>query len=659
MARLGSAAGDRPRGGKYAAPAGPVAVAMILGLEATMAAAAEPAPPIADLRQLSIEDLANVDISSVSKAPQSLSDAAAAIYVITHDDIVRSGATSIPEMLRLAPNLQVARLTSSSYAITARGFNGTVAAKLLVLIDGRSVYSPFQAGVFWDMQDVLPEDVERIEVISGPGATLWGANAVNGVINIITRRSDDTQGAYAEAGAGNLERRGTAQYGGKIGDATTYRVYMTGYDYLDGRTAAGTNALDGWDKYQGGFRVDWKPAGDLVTVQGDAYQGFEDNGSPVGTTIAGQNVIFRWTHEIAAGQALQVQTYYDYTSRGSGSGTDYLHTYDLDVQHSFSWGGWQHLVLGGGYRVEEDNFPTTPSSAAAIFFAPQSRMLELGNVFVEDTIALTDTLKFTAGTKLEESPYVRPELLPSLRLSWKPTESQLLWSAVSRAVRSPSRLDRDLVETVGRTTIITTGDFQSEKLIAYELGYRAQPLKQASFSISTFYNDYRDLRSADFVTNGTLPVVFANSMEGNTYGVEAWGNYQLLDWWRLSGGANWLHKNLQFVPGSHPAVGIAIAGDDPAYQVSLRSAMDVTKDVLLDVDLRRIGALPNPASPAYTEMDVNIGWTVTRFLEVSLRGSNLLHDHHLEFGSVSAPLQLGSAGTETGRTFFIDVKWRF
>jgi len=624
------------------------------------AAAQADASPTGSLKTLSIDELLDVEVTSVSKTAEPLSEAAAAVYVITREEILRSGARSIPDMLRLAPNLQVAQITSSSYAITARGFNGPAASKLLVLIDGRSVYTPFHSGVSWDVQDVLPEDVERIEVISGPGATLWGANAVNGVINITTRRSRDTQGASVNVGAGNLEQRGSAQYGGKLGDALAYRAYADSFHYGQDVTASGTDANDDWHKTQGGFRLDWTPGTDLLTLQGDFYSGSEDALAVPSESISGQNVVARWNRQLSNGSALQIQAYYDHELASEpGVASDDLHAYDLDIQHSFAWGARQSIVWGGGYRIESDDFPVVPSATELLRFIPQDRNLTLANAFVQDSIALTRSLKLTLGTKVEDEPYTGVEVLPSARLAWKLSDSDMVWTAASRAVRAPSRLDRDLYEISGPLVIIAGGDFQPEKLLAYELGYRTQPSTNSSISISTFYNVYTDLRSAEFSPGGQLPVVFANRMEGDTYGVELWGSCQVSDWWRLDAGANWLHRNLHFEPGSSGITGIGIAGNDPSYQASLRSTMIFARDVLFNLDLRQIGSLPDPASPAYTELAARLAWTASRSLELSLQGSDLIHPHHLEFGTTAAPLQLGATGVETGRSFFVAARWQF
>jgi iron complex outermembrane receptor protein len=607
------------------------------------------------LKTLSIEDLMNLEITSVSKTGEPLSDAAAAIYVITREEILNSGARSLPDILRLAPNLQVAQITSSSFAITARGFNGPAASKLLVLIDGRSVYTPYHSGVSWDVQDVLPEDIERIEVISGPGATLWGANAVNGVINITTRKASETAGASLRVGGGNLEQRGSVQYGGQVGSEVAYRAYVDSFHDGHDLTATGTNADDAWHKSQGGFRADWMPAGDVVTLQGDLYRSSEDERPSSNQTVSGHNLLTRWNHSFSEASGLQIQAYYDYTKTTlPGLGFDELNSYDLDVQHVFTWGSRQSIVWGGGVRTEEDNFPTVPS-----VFSPQRRTLNYDNAFLQDSISLSRTLKLIVGTKYEHDAYTRGEPLPNARLSWKISDSNLLWAAVSRAVRAPSRLDRDLIEQQGPIVFIRGGDFQDERLTAHELGYRSQPSAKTSVSVSAFYNVYSDLRSAEFSPGPALPLIFANRMAGNTDGVEAWGNYQIRQWWRLSLGGNWLHENLHFDPGSSRLGGIALAGDDPSYQIALRSTMTFARSGLLYLDLRHIGALPAPASQSYTELNAHVSWTVSPAVTLALTGSNLIHPQHLEFGTTSAPLQLGSTGVESGRSVFFEVQCKF
>jgi iron complex outermembrane receptor protein len=612
------------------------------------------------LKTLSIEDLMNIEITSVSKTAEPLSDAAAAVYVITREEILNSGARSLPDILRLAPNLQVAQITSSTFAITARGFNGPAASKLLVLIDGRSVYTPYHSGVSWDVQDVLPEDIERIEVISGPGATLWGANAVNGVINITTRKAGETAGGSLRIGGGNLEQRGSVQYGGQAGSTVAYRAYVDSFHDANDLTATGMNAQDAWHKSQGGFRLDWTPAGDLVTLQGDLYKGSEVKFQSADQAVSGHNLLTRWNHSFSEASGLQVQAYYDYTKFSiPGVGFDELNSYDLDVQHVFTWGSRQSIVWGGGVRTERDNFPTVLSSTQLLLFSPQQRTLNYDNVFFQDSISLSRTLKLIVGTKYEHDAYTRGEPLPNARLSWKVSDSNFLWAAVSRAVRAPSRLDRDLSEVQGPIVYVRGGNFQDERLTAYELGYRSQPSAKSSVSVSAFYNVYNDLRSAEYSPGPALPAMFANRMAGNTYGVEAWGNYQILQWWRLSLGGNWLHENLHFDPGSSDITGIEIAGDDPSYQAALRSTMTFARSGLLYLDLRHVGALPNPASPSYTELNAHVSWTFSPAMTLVLTGSNLVHPHHLEFGTAGTPLQLGPTGVESGRSVFFEVQCKF
>lgn len=346
----------------------------------------------ADLGALSIEELANVDISSVSKSDQPLSEAPAAVYVITREEILRSGATRLAEILRLAPNLQVAQVTASSNAVSARGFNGTAASKLLVLVDGRSVYSPFFSGVFWDVHDVPPQTIDRIEVISGPGATLWGANAVNGVINIVTRGAAEAQEGVVEGNAGARERRAAAHVSGKLSDSLGLRIYVETASHDDNITAGGDDARDGWRQTQGGFRLDWSRRDDLVTVQGDIYGGAQHQMLGPDQRVSGHNLLGRWTRELAGGSTLQVQAYYDYLERTkAGFFGNYLRTYDLELQHRFTLG--RHAVVwGGGYRRTEDRFPIVPgnpSTPLTQFFQPESRDLHFANAFVQDTITLS------------------------------------------------------------------------------------------------------------------------------------------------------------------------------------------------------------------------------------------------------------------------------
>lgn len=639
-----------------------LAVACAAGFAWTAPALAESADAAADLSALSIEELANVDISSVSKTGQPLSEAPAAVYVITREEIRRSGATRLAEILRLAPNLQVAQVTAGSYAISARGFNGTAASKLLVVVDGRSIYSPFFSGVYWDVHDVPPQVIDRIEVISGPGATLWGSNAVNGVINIVTRSAAEAPGGVLEGNAGGRERRAAAHVGGKLNDNLGLRLYVETAIHDDNVTAGGEDAQDSWRQTQGGFRLDWSGRDDVVTLQGDIYGGTQDQVLGPDQRVSGHNLLARWGRELEGGSTLRVQAYYDYLERTkAGFYGNFLHTYDVELQHSFTLG--RHAVVwGGGYRRTKDRFPIVPgnpSTPLTQFFQPEKRALHLANAFVQDTITLSPAVKLTLGVKLEDDPYVDLELLPSVRLSWQATDTTLLWAAVSRAVRAPSRLDRDFFQTFGPLLILGPGQFQPESLVAYELGYRGRPTPRTSLSISAFYNVYDDLRTFEAPPGRNFPIAIANGMDGETWGVEAWGSFQAADWWRLSAGANWLRQDLRFKPGTSGLGGLQIAGNDPEYQLSLQSAMTLPHGLALDLHLRRVASLPAPASPAYTELNGRLAWAVTDTVELSLAGFNLLHGHHPEFGVAQSSVQLGASGVETGRSVVLAARWRF
>jgi iron complex outermembrane receptor protein len=596
---------------------------------------------VEDLRELSIDQLAQVQVTSVAKSPEPLSDAPAAIYVISHDDIIRSGAISLPEILRLAPNLDVVQTSASSYIITARGFSGNVTDqnftnKLLVLIDGRSVYTPLYSGVYWDVQDVPPEDIERIEVISGPGATLWGANAVNGVINIITRKSSQTQGGVIDIAGGSLGMSIGVQYGGRISDDLTWRVYAKSFTEYDTVTASGAKADDDWSKPQGGFRLDWTPtAADAVTFQGDAYSGDESQAGEPDQYISGGDLETRWTHAWQDGSSLQVQADYDQTDRGTpdGDGHFTLATYDLDVQDSFAPDARNEVVFGGGLRFSRYAI----AGSASLLFEPPRRWLDLSNAFVQDTFSVTRALKLIAGLKLEDDPFSGLAVLPDLRLSWKPVDQAMLWAAVSRAIRSLTPFDRDVVEKIGPTVFLIGGpDFQPETLTAYELGARVQFTPRLSFSISGYYNAYDDLKTIEPAPGGFIPLRWGNMMDGYTYGFEAWGEYRLAPWWRLDASFDDLEEHLTFKAGASGLLGTAQAGDDPEHQASLKSSMDLPHNVTLDADLRYVSALPDPAVPAYVELNGRIGWNINEHVQLSLSGFNLLHAHHLEFPASEA-----------------------
>ncbi len=589
-------------------------------------AAASPSP--SELSQLSIEELSAIEVTSVSKRAEPLTDAAAAVYVITSDEIRRSGATSLPEALRLAPNLQVARVDSSQYAISARGFNATTANKLLVLIDGRSTYTPLFSGVFWDVQSVLLEDIDRIEVISGPGGTLWGSNAVNGVINVVTRSANNTRGNLAILVAGNRERALSLRHGGSLGDDASFRVYASGVGRSATALASGADGQDAWHRRQGGFRIDWGRAGDELTLQGDAYDGAMEQPGNSDTTISGANLIGRWSRQLGDGSALQLQGYFDRTRRDyPGIFGEVLDTVDLEAQHRPHWRDGHDIVWGGGIRRSRDEVRNT----AMLAFLPPRKSLAWTNLFVQDTIAIGERLHLTLGGKVEHNNYTGVEFQPNLRLASKLPSQGLLWATISRAVRTPSRIDREFFAPSSPPYLFAGGPhFVSEKLIAYEVGYRLQPLPAASLSVSAYYNDYRGLRSIEPIGGGAS--VLGNGIDGKTYGLEAWGSYQALPWWRVSLGASALTKRLRLDPGSRDGTSLSSADTDPSYQLLARSTMNLAHGAELDLALRSISSLPSQGVPQYAAFDARIGWTLSPGTELSVVANDLFDRRHREFG---------------------------
>ena len=625
-------------------------------------------PPPSVLKQLSVEELMDIEVTSVSRKAEKLSETASAIQVITRDEIRRSGASNIPEALRLAPNLQVAEVGAHQWAITARGFNSTTANKLLVLIDGRSVYTPLFSGVFWDVQDVPLEDIDRIEVISGPGGAVWGANAVNGVINIITRNASETQGAYAEAGGGNtLDDFVGARYGGTAGAHAAFRVYGKYFDRDNDLFSNGDDANDSWRMGQGGVRLDARTSSrDSLRISADGY-GANENVVTGGTsTTSGANLTSRWSHLVSRTSALSLQLYYDHTQlsnpepasqfAAAGRLKDRLDTYDLDFEHHFALGARNQFVWGLGYRFTHDIVTNSPS----LGFFPTHLDHSLVSGFVQDEIALAPRVALTLGSKLEHNDYTGFEAEPTARLRWSATPKQMVWAAVSRAVRTPSRVDRD-ERSPAQFPIILEGsnDFESETLVAYELGYRAEVGSSVSLSASGFYNDYSDLRSVSFTPTTIIPLFFANNLEGETHGVELSATYQATSWWRLRAGLDVLKERLHVKPGEFDVNNALNETSDPERQFSLQSSFDLPRNVELDADLRSIDKIytNNGGEPAivpkYTDMNVRLGWHATRQVELSVAGRNLLHDRHPEFGIP------GPSREDVRRGVYGKVSWRF
>ncbi|MDL2356665.1 MAG: TonB-dependent receptor [Pseudomonadota bacterium] len=613
----------------------PLMLTLALAVSASGAGAAEqPGPALVDF---SLEQLGDIVVTSVSRQETRLAETPAAIFIISGADIRRAGALSLPEALRLAPNLQVARADARRYAITARGFSSTTENKLLVLIDGRSVNSPLFSGVFWDVQDVVMEDIERIEVISGPGATIWGANAVNGVINIITRSAADSQGGLLTASVGAAARSATARYGGALANGGHYRLYAQHTDLADTENAAGVRAPTGLRRRQAGFRADWSGRSDDVSVSGDAYEGALGATGPQ-VRVSGANLLGRVNRRLADGAALRLQAYLDHTERDQrNSGAQIVDTLDLEAQHNSSVGAVHRLVWGAGYRYARDRLEGGP----LLQFSPAERGLHWANLFAQDEIALRAALRLTLGLKFEHNSFSGLEALPNLRLAWNIDSDHLLWSGLSRTVRAPSRIDRDLFlidqrAPAGAPAYRIAGgpQFVAETARVLELGYRGQRSAALAYAATVFYSDYDKLRTLEPVAGQGAQ--FRNMGQGAARGLELWGRWQVDGSWRLSGGLVLQDIRTRLLAGSGDTSGqTGLATNDPSSYWSLRSSHDLADDVQADLMLRHVGSLPAPAVPDYTELDARLAWQPRANLELSLTGQNLLHRDHPEFGAAA------------------------
>jgi iron complex outermembrane receptor protein len=628
-------------------------------------------------KRLSLEELMDQEVTSVSRKPEKWSEASSAIYVLSQEDIHRSGVTSIADALRLVPGMEVARIDSATWAVSARGFNNSTANKLQVLIDGRSVYTPLYAGVFWDVQDTFLDDIDRIEVIRGPGATIWGANAVNGVVNVITRSAKDSQGVLLYGGGGSEERGfGGVRYGGKIGENAWYRVYAKYLNRDDSALPTGDPAKDGWEMAQGGFRADWEPnIQNSLTFQGDIYSGDKSQTStpllPIGTTLVNQdttmdggNLLGRWTHSFTSESELKLQVYYDRTHRHIPSiFEENRDTGNVDLQHEFHAGERNDFLWGLGYLVTSDQVDNSYS----VSWYPDHRATQVYSAFLQDEITLIeDRLKLTLGSKFEHNDYTGFEAQPNVRLALYPTKRQTLWGAVSRAVRTPTRIDQDfqvrgpLPGPPGSNVLLEGNpDFRSEDLIAYELGYRVQLHERVSLDLATFYNDYNHLRSVEygpFVPGAggginTQTAVLANTLEGETYGAELSANYNISDWWRMKGGYTFLKVQLHKKAGSHDLTSELAEGNDPENQFFLRSSMDLPQNIQFDATLRYVDVLSAMQIRSYLTADFRVAWQPIKQLEVALVVENLFDNQHAEFTS---PLH-----TEVERSIYGKLTWRF
>jgi iron complex outermembrane recepter protein len=641
------------------------------------------------LSVLSIEELMQVKLV-LSRTDERLSRVPSAAYIITSDEIRRSGATSIPEALRGVPGLEVARVDPHTWAVTARGFNDVFANKLLVMIDGRTAYTPLFSGVFWDVQDTMLEDIDHIEIVRGPGSTLWGANAVNGVINIVTKTAAHTQGTLVSAGGGTGERGfGTIRYGGQITPEIHYRAYVKYFSREDMELESGRSAGN-WDAMRTGVRLDWTPgvehpgdeAHDTITLQGEMYAGRVDQDfvvsrltpAPSATTIRDQqkmdggHVLGRWTHQFSDEANVQFQTYYDRTHRSLQLFAEQRDTFDADFQNRFKVGERNDVIWGLGYRITGDETARRPT----VQLVPDSRTSSVFSLFLQDEIDLVhEFLRLTLGSKLEHNDFTGWEVQPGARLLWTPTTNQSAWASVTRAVRTPSRAEDDV-----RVASVLNGglpaelrgnrSIESEKLIAYEIGYRIQPIRSVSFDTALYYNDYEDLRTLEIGTPTATAVVeeVANRMEGRTYGIEAGANWDVTHYWKLRGSYTWMETDLRLNHSTDPANAFA-ERSSPRQQFMIRSSLDLPHNVEFDLAFRYVESLETrdfdsatPRTrhvPSYPSLDARIAWHPCRNLEIAIVGQNLLQNEHREFN----PTTIRGPSAEVERSVYGKVTWQF
>lgn len=647
-----------------------------------------------DLAELSLEELMDIEVFSVSRKEGKLSESAAAVFVLTAEDVRRTGATSIPEALRMVPGMEVARIDASKWAVSTRGFNDVFANKLLVLIDGRSVYSPLFSGVFWDTQEVPFEDVERIEVIRGPGATLWGANAVNGIINVLSKSAGDTQGGMATVGLGSEESRsGSVRYGGQLGDDLYYRLNARRVERDDFALASGQEAADGWEVRQVGFRVDWTTSErDELTLQGDLYDGtigatFQIVDSPTApyrhtfdfeTPISGGNLLGRWERRFSADADLALQVYYDRTERGEAPISGNLDTWDFDFQHRFALDDQQEIVWGLGYRLIRDDMEGSFSAS----FEPSSRRYDLFSAFVQEEVRLAeDRLRLTLGSKFEYSDFSGTEIQPNIRLLWLPGELHTAWAAVSRAVRTPARSDHDIRSVFGvvppgqfgadslATFAVLQGNvnFQSATMIAFEGGYRTRIGERLFVDLATFYNIYDQLLTVEpglpFLVDSPdspyllAPAIVDNRMGGRTYGAELAVDFRPLEGFRLRSGYTLLEMEIDLDNDSAYRAGLEWEGVSPQHQFSLRPSLSLPRDLELDLWGRYVGDLPDAGTgvDGYFDLDIRLGWKVSENLGMDLVAQDLLEKQRVEFLAPHSP----TLNSQAQRGAYGTLRWKF
>jgi len=652
-----------------------------------------------DITKLSVEDLMNMQVTSVSKRTQKVADAPAAVFVITQDDIQRSGARSIPELLRMVPGLEVARIDENKWAIGSRGFNGRFDDKLLVLIDGRSVYTPLFSGVYWDVEDVMLEDVERIEVIRGPGATLWGANAVDGVINIITKSAKDTQSALVKSEGGDEQiNENDVRYGGKVADKGYYRVYGKYVDWNSSTGLDGQYAGDGWNQLRAGFRSDLTLTGaDALTFQGDTYHSRDGETLTIPTLSApyfstlgntgdysGGNLLTRWTHTYSNASNISVQAYFDRTNYADNNlFVDHESVFDVDFQHDFHVGPKNEIVWGAGYRSIQDRSDGT----FTVTVVPNMGQYNLFNAFGQDEVSLLDSrLRVTIGSKFEHNSFTGFEVEPNVRFLATLTNKQSVWGAISRAVRTPAITEEGLrlTEEVlppdatpynpgmpGIVSVYGSTNFKSEDLLAYEVGYRVQATNSFSADISAFYNDYTNLRTAepglpfmetvDSTPVMVFPYVAENKMSGGTYGIEPFFDWKILPQWKVFGSYSYLQMNIHKNADSLDTTNDLPNGSNPKNQVFFQSTYDLPWHIEQVLSVRHVDhltGLSNPiisSVPGYNSLDGGIHWSVRPNLVLAFDGQNWLDNRHIEF----PPDFINTVPTVVTRTYYGSVTWSF
>jgi iron complex outermembrane receptor protein len=615
---------------------------------------AEPPPEtaVSALKNLPLEELVDIEITSASRRPEKLSETSSAVDVITGEDIERAGVTNLPDALRLGTEMEVAQLDGHTWAISARGFDNAIANKMQVLMDGRSLYTPLFSGVFWDVQQTFLPDLEQIEIIRGPGATLWGANAVNGVINIRTKSAEETQG-FLLYGGGGFEQDGFGglRYGGKVGEDTYYRVYVMGHN-SDGLPLEGDGAEDDSRIIQGGFRIDSKiHPDDTLTLQGDFYGGSDDQLNAGHIDVDGQNVIGRWTHEFDKDSSVMLQAYYDRTHRFIPNVfEEERNTFDIETQYQFRYGE-HYIVTGGNYRLSHDNIGNLGPNLA---FIPNSDTQHLVSGYAQDEWHIVpDSFYITAGSKFEYNTFSGFEIQPTGRFTWLPGMGQTVWGAISRAVRTPTRVDQNLVSpnpAFAPPMLLANPDFESETLVAYELGYRIKATRDLSFDLAGYYNDYDNLRSVEPLPGGKLTI--ENKLEGQSYGGSLATQWRITDWWRFDGGVSLFHVDIHKAPGGHDINNATAETNDPECSFIIHSAMDLPWNLQFDGFLRYVDDLPNPHTPSYLTADMRVAWSPRKNVEVAIVGRNLLDDAHPEF-------RQATLSREVERTVFATFKWSY